>query len=72
VPYCQQSPGLMISSHGTNTVSENCKSIHHFSGHIIRVKCTSGPQTCELIIFALFRSGTAIKWIGFSKVSKQF
>jgi hypothetical protein len=34
VPYWDQSPGLMISSHG-NAVSENHKSLHHFSEHII-------------------------------------
>jgi hypothetical protein len=34
VPYWDQSPGLMISSH-RNAVSENHKSLHHFSEHII-------------------------------------
>jgi len=34
VPYWQENPGLMIS-HGTNVVSENHKSLHHFSEHII-------------------------------------
>jgi hypothetical protein len=29
VPYWQENPGLMVSSHGTNGVSENRKSLHH-------------------------------------------